>query len=81
MIVCEAYKGEWKLVMENVSKVGSVIASLGNIYHGLEAEELSSDLFAMFEPFQRCLVLLLNSHGLIQIKCLVWDSRGAEKMR
>ncbi|KAH9971659.1 hypothetical protein BGW80DRAFT_429393 [Lactifluus volemus] len=55
-------KGEWKLVMEKLVKVGSVIVNVGNMCqnHGLKLEELPSDLLAIFESFQRCLFLLLD---------------------
>ena len=56
------FKGEWKLVMEKLAKVGSVVVNVGNMCrnHGLNVEDLPSDLFAMFGSFQRCVLLLLN---------------------
>jgi hypothetical protein len=55
-------KEEWKLVMEKLAKVGSVVVNVGNMCrnHGLNVEELPSDLLAIFESFQRCLFQLLN---------------------
>jgi hypothetical protein len=55
-------KGEWKLVMEKLMKVGSVVANVGNMCrnHGLKIEELPPDLLAIFGSFQRYLFLLLN---------------------
>jgi hypothetical protein len=52
-------KGEWKLVMEKLAKVGSVVVNVGNMCrnHGLKIEELPSDLFAIFGSFQRCFFL------------------------
>jgi hypothetical protein len=48
-------KGEWKLVMEKLAKVGSVVVKVGNMCqnHGLKIEELPSDLLAIFGSFQR----------------------------
>jgi hypothetical protein len=51
------YKEEWKVVMEKLAKVGSVVANVGNMCrnHGLKVEELPSDLLAVFRSFERCL--------------------------
>jgi hypothetical protein len=56
------FKGEWKLVMEKLAKVGSVVVNVGNMCrnHGLNVEELPSDLVGIFGSFQRCVFLLLN---------------------
>jgi hypothetical protein len=55
-------KGEWKLVMEKLAKVGSVVVNVGNMCrnHGVNIEELPSDLLGIFGSFQRCVFLLLN---------------------
>jgi hypothetical protein len=55
-------KAEWKLVMEKLSKVGSVVVNVGNMCRnrGLKIEELPSDLLSIFGSFQRFLFLLLN---------------------
>jgi hypothetical protein len=49
-------KEEWKLVMEKLAKVGSVIVNVGNLCrnHGLKIDELPHDLLAIFGSFQRC---------------------------
>ena len=55
-------KEEWKVVMEKLAKVGSVIVNVGNMCrnHGLKVEELPFDLLAIFGSFQRCLFSFLN---------------------
>ena len=60
--VVKQCKGEWKLVMEKLAKVGSVVVNVGNMCrnHGLKIEELPSDLLAIFGYFRRCLFPLLN---------------------
>jgi hypothetical protein len=56
------FKGEWKLVMEKLDRVGSFVANVGNVCrnHGLKVEELPSDLLAIYESFQRCPFQLLD---------------------
>jgi hypothetical protein len=55
-------KEEWKVVMEKLAKVGSVVVNVGNMCRnrGLKVEELPSDLLAIFGSFQRCLFPLLK---------------------
>jgi hypothetical protein len=55
-------KEEWKLVMEKLAKVGSVIVNVGNLCrnHGLKIDELPSELLAIIKSFERCPFQLLN---------------------
>jgi hypothetical protein len=56
------FKGDWKLVMDKLAKVGSFIVNVGNMCrsHGLDVEELPSDLLAIYKSFQRYPFQLLN---------------------
>jgi hypothetical protein len=56
-------KGEWKLVMEKLATVGSVVVYVGDMCrnHGLKIEKVPHDLLAIFGSFQRCLFRLLNT--------------------
>jgi hypothetical protein len=55
-------KEEWKLVMEKLVKVGSVIVNIGNLCrnHGLKIDELPSELLAIIKSFERYPFQLLN---------------------
>jgi hypothetical protein len=49
-------KEEWKVVMEKLVKVGSVVVDVGDMCrnHGLKVERLPSDFLAILGSFQRC---------------------------
>ena len=61
------YKGEWKLVMEKLAKLGNVVVNVGKVYqdHGLKIEELPHDLLAIFVSFRRCFLPLLDIYIVV----------------